>query len=203
MRIGVDFDNTIACYDGVFRTLAIEAGLLPDGFAGGKQDVRDAVHATAGDDAWRGLQARAYGRRMGEARPFDGVLDQLARWRAGEAEVMIVSHKTRQSNFAPDGSDFRVAARHWMEAQGLFDAVGLKRDDVHFLDSRSAKVRRIADLQCDIFIDDLEEIFEQPEFPATARKILFDPAGRGCGRGDVRPCRHWREMAEAIDASGA
>lgn len=201
MRIGVDFDNTIACYDTVFRTLAREAGLLPEGFSGGKQAVRDAVRERAGDEAWRGLQAKAYGRRMNEAEPFHGVFAQLAAWRAGDAEVMIVSHKTRQSNFAPDGSDFRVAARTWMAHHGLFDSVGLDGEDVHFLDSRSAKVRRIADLQCDVFIDDLEEIFLEPAFPGGARKILFDPAGRGCDRPDIEACRSWRAVGEAIDGN--
>ena len=29
MRIGIDFDNTIACYDGVFHQAALERGLIP------------------------------------------------------------------------------------------------------------------------------------------------------------------------------
>ena len=30
MKIGVDFDNTLANYDGLFAKLATEAGLVPD-----------------------------------------------------------------------------------------------------------------------------------------------------------------------------
>jgi hypothetical protein len=30
MRIGLDFDNTIACYDGVFHAAALERGLIPE-----------------------------------------------------------------------------------------------------------------------------------------------------------------------------
>ena len=29
MRIGIDFDNTIACYDGVFHAAALETGSDP------------------------------------------------------------------------------------------------------------------------------------------------------------------------------
>ena len=29
MRIGVDFDNTIVCYDTLFHRLAVEEGLIP------------------------------------------------------------------------------------------------------------------------------------------------------------------------------
>jgi hypothetical protein len=31
MRIGLDFDNTIICYDAVFASAAVERGLLPPG----------------------------------------------------------------------------------------------------------------------------------------------------------------------------
>ena len=45
MRIGVDFDNTIAKYDRLFAALAVERGLMATPPAGGKTAVRDAVRA--------------------------------------------------------------------------------------------------------------------------------------------------------------
>ena len=33
MRIGVDFDNTLVCYDGVFHRAALERGLIPSDLA--------------------------------------------------------------------------------------------------------------------------------------------------------------------------
>ena len=32
MLIGVDFDNTIVCYDGLFHRVAVEQGLIPQKF---------------------------------------------------------------------------------------------------------------------------------------------------------------------------
>src|SRR6185437_11131914 len=40
MRIGIDFDNTIACYDGVFHAAALERGLIPKDLARDKNSVR-------------------------------------------------------------------------------------------------------------------------------------------------------------------
>ncbi len=47
MRIGIDFDNTIACYDGVFHKAAIERGLIPDDLDSSKNAVRDYLNGSA------------------------------------------------------------------------------------------------------------------------------------------------------------
>src|SRR3981189_2049974 len=39
MRIGIDFDNTIACYDGVFHAAALERGLIPSDLGRRKKTV--------------------------------------------------------------------------------------------------------------------------------------------------------------------
>ena len=43
MRIGIDFDNTIAAYDHVFLKAAKEWDLLPSEFAGNKTQIRDTI----------------------------------------------------------------------------------------------------------------------------------------------------------------
>ena len=41
MHVGIDFDNTIACYDELFHRVCREAGLLPEGIPANKSDVRN------------------------------------------------------------------------------------------------------------------------------------------------------------------
>lgn len=73
MRIGVDFDNTLACYDALFAGLAREEGLLTHTPPGGKRRVRDAVRKLPdGELAWRRLQGLAYGRHMARATLVSG-----------------------------------------------------------------------------------------------------------------------------------
>jgi hypothetical protein len=83
-----------------------------------------------------------------------------------------------------------------MEDHGFFDAGGLNmsRGDVHFENTRAAKVARIAELDCQWFVDDLEEVFAEPGFPARARAVLYDPHGDDSGGGDLLRCRHWDEI---------
>ena len=178
-RIGIDFDNTLADYDSLFGRLAVEEGLLPSPPAGGKRAVRDAVRALPGGEAsWQRLQAIAYGPRMDSARLMTGASRFLRACRDRCIEVIIVSHKSRRA--AADGitADLRESAAAWMEAKGFFDSRGYALDpaNVHFEDSRQAKVRRIAEVAPSRFVDDLEEVFRHPGFPPTVGRLLFDPA---------------------------
>ena len=75
MRIGIDFDNTIARYDAIFARLGRQFHWLPDDFAGTKLQSRDLVRGGVdGEQRWQTLQALAYGPHMAEAELFDGVI---------------------------------------------------------------------------------------------------------------------------------
>ncbi|MBT3333427.1 MAG: hypothetical protein HOK21_05225 [Rhodospirillaceae bacterium] len=219
MRIGIDFDNTIAGYDALFAALAEERGLFQNarhsaphgvllGAPVGKKDLRDALRQRPeGELTWRRLQAEAYGGRMSDAELLDGVDRFVKACRQAGISLSIVSHKTQHANFASDGTDLRKAAIRWMEEHGFFDPAGLKfrPDDVFFADTRAAKVAKISDLNCNWFIDDLEEVFAEPGFPASARAVLYDPHGDveagSSGATDFLRCRHWDEIGGHVFGS--
>ena len=52
MRIGVDFDNTIVCYDRLFHRLARERGLIPETVPQTKGAVRDYLRSIDREDDW-------------------------------------------------------------------------------------------------------------------------------------------------------
>jgi len=200
MRIGIDFDNTIAGYDALFAQLAQERGLFATAPAS-KRALRDDLRRRPdGECEWRRLQTAAYGARMADAELIDGVAPFLNACRVAGITVCIVSHKTRYANFEPDGVDLRAAAMTWMEAQRFFAADGFAIDpaDVHFTDTRSDKVARIDELGCSQFIDDLEEVFAEPGFPSEIGAILFDPAGLGGEIAGVLRCRHWNDIRRHV-----
>lgn len=176
MLIGIDFDNTIAGYDRVFRNLALDAGLVEPGFSGGKVAVRAALRALPdGEIQWQGLQGQAYGARMADAELIDGVARFLSRCRAQGVPVVIVSHKTEYGHHDPARVSLRQAALRWMEAEGFFSpqGFGLARGAVHFESTRPEKVARIAALGCTHFIDDLPEVFNEPGYPQQAQAFLL------------------------------
>ncbi|MAG97137.1 MAG: hypothetical protein CMM08_10690 [Rhodospirillaceae bacterium] len=175
VRLGIDFDNTIAAYDALFARLAVEEGYLHEEPAGGKTGVRESVRAAAGEGAWRRLQALAYGPRIAGAVLMPGAGEFLSRCRQQAVPVAIVSHKSRRPADQSVDTDLRQAALGWMREQRFFTADGFAIDsqDVHFEDSRAAKVERIAALGLDAFIDDLVEVFAEPGFPAGVRRCLL------------------------------
>jgi hypothetical protein len=203
MRIGIDFDNTIAGYDRLFARLAVEAGVLAGSQGGGKRAVRDAVRQSAeGDVAWQRLQAQAYGARMAEAELIDGVADFLHACRAQGIQTFVVSHKTRHAGYDPLQIDLHQAALAWMEAQNFFSdgGFGLRRDHVFFEATRAAKIARIRALGLSHFIDDLEEVFAEPAFPPGVAAILFDPAGPPGAAAALPALRltHWHEIHQHV-----
>ena len=58
--IGVDFDNTIVCYDGVFHRAAVERGLIPPELPVSKGQVRDHLRRLGQEHAWTELQGEVY-----------------------------------------------------------------------------------------------------------------------------------------------
>lgn len=204
MIVGLDFDNTIAAYDHVFAPAAVELGLLPAGSGGSKRNVRQAIRASAaGEEGWMRLQGQVYGRLMERAHPFDGLFDFLRRAREQGAAVWIVSHKTRYGHFDPHRVNLREAALRWMDGIGLFDAerTGLDPNRVFFETTRGDKLRRITALGCEVFVDDLPEVFLDPDFPPDTRRCLFLPGGAAVGDAPFTLCRSWREVADGLFGS--
>jgi hypothetical protein len=176
MRIGIDFDNTIACYDGVFHAAALERGLIPANLASDKNAVRDFLNSNGRADAFTELQGYVYGARMELASPYPGFGEFVASARQTGHDLFIVSHKTRHPILGPR-HDLHAAARGFLIERGLVGAGRrqINPANVFFELTKETKVARIAMLGCEAFIDDLPEIFASPDFPGTARRILFDP----------------------------
>ena len=56
MHLGVDFDNTIVCYDALFHKVARERNLIPSDVPVNKSDVRNHLRRVGNEDAWTAMQ---------------------------------------------------------------------------------------------------------------------------------------------------
>jgi hypothetical protein len=194
VRIGIDFDNTIVCYDAVFHQVARERSLVPPSVPISKQAVRDYLRATGREDVWTEMQGYVYGPRLREAQAYPGALEFIRR--AGHAghETFIVSHKTRQP-YAGEAYDLHAAALSWIVQQGL------DREQVFLELTKHDKLRRIDALECDYFIDDLPELLSEPDFPARVGRVLFDPADVHASAAGVIRARSWLEIERKLLAA--
>jgi hypothetical protein len=201
--IGVDLDNTIVSYDALFHRLALEQELVGRDVPPQKEAIRDAIRLRVnGNAAWTRLQALAYGLRMGEAVAFQGVVSFFEYCARAGHRIRIVSHKTETAPLDGGRVSLRSAALEWLERQGFFSELGLAREDVFFESTRQEKVARIGILGCSHFIDDLPEVFEEPDFPRSTEGFLFSPFPRPVLPPGVRVAESWEQLLEVFTGYG-
>jgi hypothetical protein len=165
ITIGVDLDNTLVCYDGLFHAEALSRGLIPANLRRDKSSVRDHLRAQGREDAWTELQGHVYGPAMSQARPFPGAKEFVARAKERGWRVAIISHRTAKPILGP-AHDLHASARAWLTLNG-FDV------EVFLEPTKEKKLARIAAERCDDFIDDLPEFLGEPAFPSGVRRWLF------------------------------
>ena len=200
-RIGIDFDNTIISYQQAFLDAAAAGRLLPEGFVGTKQAVRDRIRLLPdGEHEWMRLQGFVYGKGIGNAVPFNGVAEFLRHCHKRGETVFIVSHKTEFGHFDTSGVNLRQAARDWIKAQGFFryDEYGLSLENVYFEGTRAEKLDRIAALGCTHFIDDLEEVLCDPKFPPHVNRILFTDGTKVERTLPCSICSTWPKITDVV-----
>lgn len=191
MRIGVDFDNTIVCYDNVFFQAALERGVIPPETPPTKLAVREYLRSIGCNDVWTELQGYVYGARMDDASAFEGVKDFIHFCQNSNIDFFIISHKTSLPARGPN-YDLRQAARTWLVKNLLPE--NLIREKVFFESTRKEKIDRIKKCGCSHFIDDMPEVLEDSEFPVDVDRILFDPRGCYCPENGIAPIRSWNSI---------
>ncbi len=203
MIVGIDFDNTIVCYDGLFHQAAVSRDLIPVETSPAKEAVRDVLRATGRETAWTELQGLVYGHEMQRASPFGGVAAFLKRCGDERVVVNVISHRTRQP-FAGPAIDMHDAARQWLNSQHWFsgDDHGLDPQRVYFEETKADKLGRIAATGCDLFIDDLPELLGDPAFPNGVTRLLFDPHATRVGMTEFQRVGSWPEVTDLLFPQG-
>ena len=194
MRLGIDLDNTIVCYDQIFFQEAIRFGFIPKSLSPKKVFIKKYIRDNVGEEQWMFLQSVVYGQHVNEAKPYPGVVEFISEV-ANQFDVHIISHKT--STVIHDAKvDLIKAARHWLDKYGFTNM--LSKDAIHFENSRKSKISRIRKVKCDIFIDDLIEIFLHPNFPKKTQKILFDPTKMYKINNGISVANSWEQISHLI-----
>jgi hypothetical protein len=195
-RIGVDLDNTIACYEQVFEPIALQMGLIHERTEGwSKLQIRETLQKKGRNDLWTQLQGEVYGPGMQRANLFAGVREYFLEAANRGYEVWIVSHRSRRPAIGKP-HDLWLSALQWLNTAGLLWPEGkVLRNRLILAPTREAKVREIIRIGCTDFIDDLPEVFSHQLFPGNIHAHLFDPAGVA-PQGHWRKARRWQELRE-------
>lgn len=199
MLVGLDFDNTIVCYDRLFHRLARERGLIPDTVPQTKSAVRDYLRSIDRENDWTEMQGVGYGPRISDAEPFPGALDFLKLCKSNGIRVAVISHKTKHP-YLGEKYDLHEAAHTFLTRHGFYRTsdTGLSPLSVWLELTKQDKLDRIGSLGCDVFVDDLPEFLGEESFPSRPRKVLFDPANACSDSADHTRVKSWSEIATLV-----
>jgi hypothetical protein len=194
MNIGLDFDNTIACYDVVFHTVAAEKGLIDPSVPVDKISVRDSLRENNMEKEWIKLQGFVYGNAMKRVNAYEGVTEFLE-WAKHKNHVCkIISHKTKHPYKGPK-YDLHSAAREWIKTYfSNSNSILIEKNFIFFHQTKDEKIEQIGLQKCDVFVDDLPEILKAEKFPIGTRKILFDPSSHHLKELNIERVSHWDQL---------
>ena len=192
---GFDLDNTIVCYEKVFRQSAQEIGIsIPSGVSA-KNALREHYRINGNHNEFTRLQGFIYGPGMALAEPFEDVIIALHSLRRMGYSLCIISHRSLQP-YAGPAYDLHTIARKWIKNHFAEEKL-FSDEQIHLLETREKKITAIKALRCNIFLDDLPEVLSNNEFPKKCLPILFDP--ESCYKTIDYACvKHWTDLQKLI-----
>lgn len=172
--LGIDLDNTIIDYSPAFFEIArVE---YPQIHFGGldKNQFKDELTKFLGEAEWTSCQSRLYGDYIQWAKPHNGFHDVLKKIYKLDWDVKIISHKSHYS-ISDNSINLRKPALDWIteNVSNLFPTEFNPEHDVLFANSVTDKIRLIVETECDVFIDDLQDILL--ELPTGVNKYWIFP----------------------------
>mgnify|MGYP000039606135 FL=1 len=196
MRIGIDIDNTIICYDHVFAAVANSRGFCVQSSAS-KTEVKKWFHERDMHQAFTHLQGEVYGKFIDLANLFDGVLAFIEFAKKSGCNLFLVSHKTRYP-LVGEKVDLHKSARNFLIDKNVISksgVVGVPPNNVFFESTLNRKINRISTLNLDFFIDDLLQVFEHLNFPKTTNFVHFSrDLVKNVPNGKVSTFQNWKEI---------
>lgn len=186
MRIGIDFDNTIVDYSKVFSLISSELGWLPKSTLN-KSEIKALIINTYNERKWTELQGHVYGDYIHLATPYKSSLDVVKKLISDGHDIFIVSHKTRYPVIG-DKVSLHDSARNWLK-DNAFSPELISFDNVSFHATRDEKIKKIESLSLDFFIDDLEEVLLDDNWPSDTLAIHFSPYSKGSS--NLKKINNW------------
>ena len=201
MIIGLDFDNTIVCYDQAILKLSQSIPDLPSSVSRSKLGLRDHLRSTGREAEWTAFQGTLYGPGMEHAEPFEGALETMLQMVADGHRLVIISHRSRHPYAGPP-HDLHAAARTWvalrLQSLGLFSSTLDNLNAVNFLETREEKLAMIGKLACDVFVDDLPEVLNDEHFPSRTMPVLFDPTREHVAKANTHLLNDWHHLPSIL-----
>ncbi len=202
LRIGIDFDNTIVNYDGLFSKVAKKLELKLDSYPSKKESIKKEIFKKKnGLKIWQKLQGKVYGEFISNAKIFDGLKKFIIHSNLKNCKIFIISHKTQFGHYDEKRISLRKAALDFLNSKKILSpyVTGIKKKNIFFFTTRRKKINQIKKLKLDFFIDDLSEVLCDKNFPTKTKKILFSKFKEN--KKNIININNWFKIDEIINGN--
>ena len=165
-KFGFDLDNTIVDYSASVERYCFNNALK---ICKTIEELRTLLQELDESGySWQIAQGWLYTDGLSYAKPADGAIDLCEYLRTRDFKLFIVSHKTTHTPIFCGHKELRGVATNWISSGDLSHYFA-GTENIYFESSRDLKIKRIKSLNLQYFVDDLVQIFQDPNYP---RKIV-------------------------------
>ena len=169
-KFGFDLDNTIIDYSSSVEMYCVDNSLK---ICKTIEELRTLLQEDDNSGhAWQIAQGWLYTDGLTHAKPTKGAIDLCEYLRKKNFELFIVSHKTTRTPIFCGHKPLRGVATKWISSGDLCPYFA-KAESIYFESSRELKIKRIKSLSLNYFIDDLVQIFQDPNYPREIVSFLL------------------------------
>ncbi len=187
LKIGIDLDNTIINYQNSFKKFLKEKNINYKLI--NKKKIKFISNNNSKIKSWTQAQEEIYGKYIVFAKPFKFFKNFEKFALKNNIKLFIVSHKTKYSQFSKK-YNLHSQSNKWLEKNISKDIY-----KIYYFKTIKQKVKKIAQLNPEYFIDDLIEIFNHKNFPKKVKKIHFSKIKAN----NICTFSNWNKIKRYID----
>lgn len=192
-RFGFDLDNTLIDYSKAVEEYCRIKGVE---ICSNIRALRSLLRTKDSSGyLWQIAQGWLYTTGLPLARPGLGSETLCEYLATREIELYIVSHKTSHTPDFCGLKPLRAPAIEWIE-NSILSQFFTNHSRIYFESTRELKIERIQELSLNYFVDDLVEVFIEPEFPITTKSFLLNDTESG--NSQITHVRDFGEVLEMI-----
>lgn len=187
IKIGIDLDNTIINYHNSFKKYLRERRILLKNI--NKEKVKFIANNNSKIKNWTEAQEEIYGKYIVFAKLFK-FFEEFEKFALNKnMKLYIVSHKTKYSQFSKK-YNLHTQSNKWIKKNIIKG-----KYQIFYVNTINEKIKQIAKIKPNYFIDDLLEVFDNKNFPKNVKKIHFSKIKNE----KILTLHNWRKIKKYIE----
>jgi hypothetical protein len=190
IKIGIDLDNTIINYQNSFKKYLNQKKIYLKNID--KKKIKSVLTRNK-IISWTEAQEEIYGNFITFAQPYKYFKEFEKFAIKQKIKLFIISHKTKYSQFSKKYNLHSISNK-WIEENIL-----KKKYKIIYSKTLNQKIKKIKEVKPKYFIDDLDEVLNNKDFPKKVNKIYFSKKRKY----NLKTFENWRKIKNYVQKNEA